>query len=85
MKHSEGNIMVDEPIWGVTKCFIRFAVAIGGFLIFLGIIVIGVFIMDFFGIVEFRIIESESLQSLLLLLLAIGLADLVAGIMLWRR
>ena len=78
--------MVDESILRVTKWFSRFAVALGGFLIFVGGIVIGVFLIGFFGVVDFSILESESLQSLpLLLLLAIGLIDLVAGIILWRR
>ena len=70
----------------VTKRFSRFAVALGGFLIFVGIIVIGVFLIGFLGVVDFSIIDSETFQSLsLLLLLAIGLVDLVAGIILWRR
>lgn len=78
--------MVDEMMLGVTKWFSRFAVALGGFLIFVGIIVIGVFLIGFLGAVDFSIIDSESLQSLFLgLLLAIGLVDLVAGIILWRR
>jgi len=48
--------------------------------------VIGVFLIGFFGMVDLSILESENLQSLpLLLLLAIGLLDLVAGIILWRR
>lgn len=70
----------------VTKWFSRFAVALGGFLIFIGIIVVGAFIIDFFGIADFGILETENLQDVfLMLLLAIGLVDLVAGIMLWRR
>ncbi len=70
----------------VTKRFSRFAVALGGFLIFVGIIVIGVFLIGFLGVVDFSVIDSESLQSIpLLLLLAIGLVDLLAGIILWRR
>ncbi len=79
-------MMVGEMMLGVTKRFSRFAVALGGFLIFVGIVVIGVFIIGFFGMVDVSIIESENLQSLFLgLLLAIGLVDLVAGIILWRR
>jgi len=70
----------------VTKRFSRFAVALGGFLIFVGIIVIGVFLIGFLGVVDFSIIDNETFYSLsLLLLLAIGLVDLVAGIILWRR
>ena len=78
--------MVGERVFGVTKWFSRFAVALGGFLIFVGIIVIGVFLIGFLGVVDFSIVESENLQSLsLLLLLAIGLVDLLAGIILRRR
>jgi hypothetical protein len=78
--------MVDKKMLRVTKWFSRFAVALGGFLIFVGIIVIGVFLIGFLDVVDFSIIESENLQSLcLVLLLAIGLVDLVAGIILWRR
>ena len=69
-----------------TKWFSRFAVALGGFLIFVGIIVVGVFIIGFLGVVDFSIIETENIQGIFLgLLLAIGLVDLVAGIVLWRR
>jgi hypothetical protein len=67
----------------VTKLRSRVAVALGGFLIFVGIIVVSVFLISFFGMVDLSILESESLP--LLLLLAIGLVDLVAGIILWRR
>jgi hypothetical protein len=83
---SEGNIMVNVMMLGVKKWFSRFAVALGGFLIFVGIIVVGVFLIGFFDVVDLSILETENLQNLpLLLLLAIGLADLVAGIILWRR
>ena len=78
--------MVDEMMLRVRKRFSRFAVALGGFLIFVGIIVIGVFLIGFLGVVDFSVIDSESLQSIpLLLLLAIGLVDLLAGIILLRR
>jgi len=70
----------------VTKRFSRFAVALGGFLIFVGIIMIGVFLIGFLGVVDFSTIDSETFYSLsLVLLLTIGLVDLVAGIILWRR
>jgi len=73
-------------VLSATKWFSRFAVALGGFLIFVGIIVVGVFIIGFLGVVDFSIIETENLQGIFLgLLLAIGLVDLVAGIVLWRR
>jgi hypothetical protein len=79
-------MMGNEGMWGVKKWSSRFAVALGGFLIFVGIIVIGAFLISFFDMVDLSILETENLQNVsLLLLLAIGLADLVAGIILWRR
>ncbi|MFC1487152.1 hypothetical protein ACFLRN_05645 [Thermoproteota archaeon] len=78
--------MVDEMKLRVSKPFSRFAVALGGFLIFIGIIVTGIFIIVLFGVVDFSIVETETIHSLsILLLFAIGLLDLVAGIILWRR
>ena len=68
------------------KWLSRFAVALGGFLIFVGITVLSVFIFCYLGIVDFNLIETETLQSLaLLFLLLIGLIDLLAGIILWHR
>jgi hypothetical protein len=70
----------------VSKKFSRFAVALGGFLIFLGIIVMAVFVVDSLGMIDFSVIEGENIQSVLfLMLLAIGIIDLVAGVVLWRR
>ena len=78
--------MVVEMMLGVAKRFNRFAVALGGFLIFVGIIVIGVFLVAYLGVVDFRTIEAENFQIFFMgLLLAIGLVDLVAGVILWRR
>ncbi len=70
----------------VTKPLSRFAVALGGFLIFVGIIVAGFVII---GILDPSLFESESLQNFqslpLMLLFVIGLLDLVAGIILRPR
>lgn len=78
--------MGNEMILGVRKWFSRIAVALGGFLIFLGIIVIGAFLIGYFDLIDLNILETENLQTLsLLMLLAIGLVDLVAGVILWRR
>ena len=78
--------MGDGRILGIRKWFSRFAVALGGFLIFVGIIVIGVFLIDYFGMIDLNILETENLQNLpFYMLLAIGLVDLIAGIILWRR
>jgi len=85
-RSEERNIKVDERMLRVTKRFSRFAVALGGFLIFVGIIVIEVFLIGFLGVVDFSTIDSETFYCLsLVLLLTIGLLDLVAGIILWRR
>lgn len=81
-----GYIGRGEVMLRVSKPLSRFAVALGGFLIFVGIIVMGIFIL---GILYPGIFESENLQNFqslpLLLLLTIGVLDLVAGIILRRR
>lgn len=70
----------------VSKKFSRFAVALGGFLIFLGIIVMAVFVVSSLGMIDFTVIEGENIQSVLvLMLLSIGVIDLMAGVILWRR
>jgi len=76
----------DGRILGIRKWFSRFAVALGGFLIFVGIIFIGVFLIDYFGMINLNILETENLQNLpFFMLFALGLVDLIAGILLWRR
>ena len=78
--------MVDEALMWTTQGLSRFAVALGGFLIFVGIVMIGVFVLVFFGSVDVGILESEKFRMLFLwVLLAIGLLDLVSGIILRRR
>ena len=73
-------------MWSISKKFSRVAVALGGFLIFLGIIVMAVFVVGSLGMIDFTAIEGENIQSVLVvMLLAIGIIDLVAGIILWRR
>ncbi|NIR86776.1 hypothetical protein GWO13_04070 [Candidatus Bathyarchaeota archaeon] len=68
----------------------KVAVAIGGFLIFVGIIMIGVFALAISGALGIgvfeRISESEAYRTLLLgMLLVIGIFDFLSGIMLRRR
>ncbi|MCW8802304.1 MAG: hypothetical protein OQK81_03010 [Candidatus Bathyarchaeota archaeon] len=68
------------------KWYNRFAVALGGFLIFLGIIVIGIFLASTMDLIDINIIETANLQGLVLgLLLMIGAVDIVAAVILWRR
>ena len=47
----------------ITKKLNRFAVALGGFLIFLGIMALGVFIIVFFGFIDIDIHIIEELQD----------------------
>ena len=78
--------MVNEALMWSTQLLSRFAVALGGFLIFVGIMMIGVFVLVFFGFLDVSILESEKYRILFLgTLLAIGLLDLVSGIILRRR
>ena len=68
------------------KWYNRIAVAVGGFLIFIGIVVAGIFVASTMRLIDVNIIETENLQSLVLgLLLLIGTVDLVAAVILWRR
>jgi hypothetical protein len=75
-----------ESLLGIRNWFSRFAVALGGFLIFVGIVVVAFAVVVCFCAVDFSLPETENFQSLvLLLLLVIGLFDLLAGVILWRR
>jgi hypothetical protein len=78
--------MIDEKSWSNIKLLNRFAVALGGFLIFVGIIIIGIFLINFLGVIDYSLIETESLQNLFIwLFLVLGLIDLVAGFILWKK
>lgn len=78
--------MVDELVLRKKKWFNRFAVALGGFLIFIGIIIIGVFLLVLVGEINLNLMEIENVQSLFMwVLLVVGFIDLMAGITLWRR
>ena len=75
-----------KPLLGIKNWFNRFAVALGGFLIFVGIAVVAFVIVLGFFEVDFSLPETGNFQSLVLsLLLVIGLFDLLAGVILWRR
>jgi hypothetical protein len=87
MRHFERrSIMVDEAFMWKTQLLSRFAVALGGFLIFVGVIIIGVLVLVFFGFLDVGILESEKYRVMFLgALLAIGLLDFMSGIILRRR
>jgi len=73
-------------VFDISKKLNRFAVALGGFLIFVGIILSVIVVIGYFNLIDATVIETENLEGLALtLLLALGVMDLVAGIILWRR
>ena len=78
--------MVSERMLKEKKRFTRFAVALGGFLIFSGIIIAGIFLIGSLDLIDFSSIQAEKIHGIFLgSLLIIGFVDLVAGFILWRR
>ena len=63
----------------------KVAVAMGGFLILVGITMIGVFALVFSGVVDFSVLGKEYRMLFLWVLLVIGVLDMVSGIILRRR
>jgi hypothetical protein len=63
-----------------------FAVALGGFLILIGIVMVGIFAMMLSGSVDFAPLESREYRVLSLgVLLVVGVLDLLAGFLLRRK
>jgi hypothetical protein len=66
--------------------FGRFSSALGGFLIFLGIVIIGIFALALFGFIDITIFKSENYRALIILiLLVISVLDIISGIILAFR
>jgi len=63
----------------------KVAVAMGGFLIFVGITMIGVFALVFSGVVDVSLLGKEYRMLFLWVLLVIGVLDVVSGIILRHR
>ena len=63
----------------------KVAVAMGGFLIFVGITMIGVSALVFSGVVDVSVLKEEYRMLLLWVLLVIGVLDVVSGIILRYR
>jgi len=60
---------------------LKFAVALGGLLIFIGIIMIGVFVLVFLDFVDVGALERREYRMLFLwILLIVGILDLLSGI-----
>jgi hypothetical protein len=68
----------------------KVAVAIGGFLIFVGVLMVGLFALTLTKVVDAdalgKILETIDYRALFLgMLLAIGVLDIISGIILRRR
>ena len=64
----------------------RLAVAIGGFLIMMGMILLGGVVLTLLNIVDITAFMNENYSSLFMLaLLSVGIINLVAGLILSRR
>lgn len=60
--------------------------AFGGFLIMIGIVMMGIFALVFFDILDITIFMEPEFRTLfILVLLTIGICDLITGIMLALR
>ena len=70
---------------GLNK-FSRVSSALGGLLIFVGILLIGIFALVLFGLIDLAIFKSQDYRGLfMLVLLVISILDLIAGIILAFR
>jgi len=75
-------------VWTLAKLswFHRAASALGGLLIFVGILVIGVFALALFGIIDFEVFTEAGYRPLLVwALFTVSILDLAAGLVLLRR
>jgi len=65
---------------------LRFAVALGGFLILIGFVMVGVSAMVSFGFVDLAAFDNQEHRTLSLwILLVVGIFDLLSGILLRRK
>jgi len=77
--------MVDGALTMSSHRLSKVAVAVGGFLIFMGITMIGVFVLVFSGVVDVSVLGKEYRMLFLWMLLVIGVLDMVSGIILRHR
>jgi len=77
--------MVDGALTMSSHRLSEVAVAIGGFLILVGITMIGVFALVFSGVVDLSVLKKENRMLFLWVLLVIGVLDVVSGIILRHR
>jgi len=63
----------------------RLAVAIGGFLIMMGMILISAFVLALFNVIDITAFMNETyLLMFMLALISVGVLDMIAGIILSR-
>lgn len=63
----------------------RLAVAIGGFLVMMGMIISGAVVLNVLGIIDVTVFMNETYLLMFMLgLLSVGILDVVAGIILSR-
>ncbi len=77
--------MVDGTLAMSSHRLSKLASALGGFLIFVGITLVGVFVLVFSKVVDLSLLEKEYRILLLWVLLMIGVLDVVSGIILRHR
>ncbi len=66
--------------------FGRASSALGGFLIFLGIIIIGIFALVLFDVINLEMFSSENFRPLfMMVLLVVSVLDIISGIILAFR
>ena len=77
--------MIDGALTMSSHRLSKVAVAIGGFLVFVGITIIGVFALVLSEVVDVSVLRKEYRILLLWVLLVIGVLDVVSGIILRHR
>jgi len=77
--------MIDGALTMSSHRLSKVAVAIGGFLIFVGVTMIGIFALVFSGVVDVSVLGKEYRMLFLWVLLVIGVLDVVSGIILRHR
>lgn len=77
--------MVDGALTMSSHRLSKVAVALGGFLIFVGITMIGVFVLVFSEVVDLTLLKKEYRMLFLWVLLMIGVLDVVSGVILRHR
>ena len=70
---------------GEVRKLSRIAAAVGGFLVMMGMILIGTFALALLNVLDIGVFTGEThLLMLTVALLSIGVLDVVAGVILWR-